>query len=187
MKLEPLLRKGYFPKELPPPFTTKYFAKNFTKIEQSWNDIKSELNRTNPEIYKKKYDYKYKSSKCVSYSIPKKNFSRRNVEIPNPFHHSILCKTICEKWTEIDTFYKKSVISLSKPIINEKRGRAAIPLKTFDAFKQECLIDSFDKMYELKTDISWFYPTIYTLLFHGLCMGKMRLRKISQINYLEIS
>jgi len=29
MQIEPLLRKGYFPKELPPPFTTKYFAANF--------------------------------------------------------------------------------------------------------------------------------------------------------------
>lgn len=72
MKLEPLLRKGYFPKELPPPFTTKYFAKNFNKIEKSWNDIKTELNRTNPEIYREKYKEKYKSSRCVLYSIPKK-------------------------------------------------------------------------------------------------------------------
>ena len=87
-------------------------------------------------------------------------------------HHSILCKTICDRWNEIDKFYKKSVISLSKPIINNKSGRAAVTLKTFDGFKQECLIDSFDKMYELKTDISWFYPTIYTHTIPWALHGK---------------
>ena len=182
MKLEPLLRKGYFPKELPPPFTTKYFAKNFNEIKKSWNDIKSELNRTNPKIYSEKYKGKYKSSKCVIYSIPKRNFSRRNVEIPNPFHHSKLCETICDRWNEIDSFYKKSVISLSKPIINKKSGRAAIPLMKFDAFKQECLIDSFDKMYELKTDISWFYPTIYTHTIPWALHGKNNAKNDSSDN-----
>ena len=81
MKIEPLLRKGYFPKELPPPFTTKYFSRNFDSIEISWNKMKSELGRTNSE-----YKDKYKKSKCALFSIPKGNYSRRNIEIPNPFH-----------------------------------------------------------------------------------------------------
>jgi hypothetical protein len=159
MKIEPLLRKGYFPKELPPPFTTKYFSENFYSIDKSWNDTKSRLGRTNPKLLEK---YEKKTSVCVLYSLPKRNFTRRNIEIPNPFHHSILCKTICDHWNEIDAFCKKSVISMSRPVINEKGTRAAIPLKTFDIFKQECLMASYDKMYELKTDISWFYPTLYT-------------------------
>lgn len=162
MKIEPLLRKGYFPKELPPPFTTKYFAKNIKSIEYSWNTIKSELGRTNPEVLKK-FNKKYNISKCVSFSLPKKRFIRRNIEIPNPYHHSILCKTICDNWTEIDNFCKKSNISMSRPIINEFKGNRYIKtLKTFNNFKRECLIGSFDKMYELKVDISWFYPTLYT-------------------------
>ena len=167
MKIEPLLRKGYFPKELPPPFTTKYFSRNFDSIEISWNKMKSELGRTNSE-----YKDKYKKSKCALFSIPKGNYSRRNIEIPNPFHHSILCKTICDNWTEIDDFYKKSTISLSRPIINTSKGRAVKNLKTFSNFKQECLIDSFDKMYELKTDISWFYPTLYTHTIPWALHGK---------------
>ncbi len=186
MNIELLLKKGYFPKELPPPFTTKYFSKNFNRIQKSWTRIKNELNRNNQKIYKQKYTKKYKSSKCVLYSLPKKkkNFSRRIVEIPTPFHHSILCDTICERWTEIDNFYKKSVISLSKPIINEKRGRAAIPFKTFDNFKQECLITSFDKMYELKTDISFFYPTLYTHSIPWAMHGKENAKKDSSKHLL---
>lgn len=177
MKLEPLLRKGYFPKELPPPFSTKYFAKNFDTIDKYWNDKKAELIRTNPEIYSEKYKGKYQTSKCVLYTLPKQKFSRRFLEIPNPFHHSILCKTICDNWTKIDDFYKISVISLSKPIINEKEGRAARPLKTHENFKQECLIVSFDKMYELKTDISWFYPKLYTHTIPWALHGKNETKK----------
>jgi hypothetical protein len=37
MKIEPLLEKGYFPKELPPAFTTKYFADNFQSISDICN------------------------------------------------------------------------------------------------------------------------------------------------------
>ncbi len=167
MKIEPLLRKGYFPKELPPPFTTKYFSRNFDSIEILWNKMKSKLGRTNTE-----YRDKYKKSKCVLFTIPKGNYSRRNLEIPNPFHHSILCKTICDNWMEIDDFYNKSTISLSRPIINTHKGRAVKTLKTFSDFKQECLINSFDKMYELKTDISWFYPTLYTHTIPWALHGK---------------
>ncbi len=180
MKIEPLLRKGYFPKELPPPFTTKYFAENFDSIEKSWNDTKSNLGRTNPGITNEKY----KTSRCVSYSLPKGNFSRRNVEIPNPFHHSILCKTICDNWTEIDDFCKKSAISLSRPIINEKGSRAVIPMKSFNAFKTECLIASYDKMYELKTDISWFYPTIYTHTIAWALHEKKAVKKNKSLDLL---
>jgi hypothetical protein len=177
MKIEHLLRKGYFPKELPPPFTTKYFSKNFQSIDDSWDKIKSRINRENKELYKQKYKEKFKSSRCVTFSLPKKNFSRRNLEIPNPFHHSILCKSICDNWKAIDDFCQESKISLSMPVINTSKGRAVKTLKTFSGFKRECLIDSFDKLYELKTDISWFYPTLYTHTIPWALHGKKTAKK----------
>ena len=61
---------------------------------------------------------------------------------------------------------------MSRPIINTSKGRAVKNLKTFSNFKQECLIDSFDKMYELKRDISWFYPTLYTHTIPWALHGK---------------
>ena len=167
MQIKPLLKNGYFPKELPPPFTTAHFSNNFDSIESSWKKMKSELGRIN--AYDKS---KYKKSLCALFSIPKGNYSRRYLEIPNPFHHSILCKTICDNWTEIDNFCNDSTISLSRPIINKSKGRAVIPLENFSNFKQKCLVDSYDKMYELKTDISWFYPTLYTHTIPWALHGK---------------
>lgn len=183
MKIEHLLRKGYFPKELPPPFTTKYFSKNFKSMDASWNKIKSQMNRDDKKLYQQKYKEKFKSSRCVTFSLPKKKFSRRNIEIPNPFHHSILCKSICDNWEEIDNFCRKSKISLSMPVINtSKGGRAVKTLKTFPDFESECLINSFDKLYELKTDISWFYPTLYTHTIPWALHGKKIAKRDSSDN-----
>jgi len=122
MEIEHLLQKGYFPKELPPSFTTELFSNNFHSISDSWNHLKSELGRTTPDILKHKKGYK--KSKCVLFSIPKKNYSRRNIEIPNPFHHSALCKTICHHWSEINHVYEKSKISTSIPTVWQDGDRA---------------------------------------------------------------
>lgn len=150
MDIKELLGKGYFPKELPPAFTTKYFSDKLTSIEDSWQQIKEEIRQ------------KYKESKCINYSIPRLYYSRRNLEIPNPLHQSILAKSICDNWTDIYNFYKGSRISTSKPTINSSNERAVKTEKTFSEFKKACLLDSFDKLYEVKTDISRFYPTTYT-------------------------
>ena len=39
MNIKDMLERGYFPKELPPPFTTKSFADKFSSIETAWNQI----------------------------------------------------------------------------------------------------------------------------------------------------
>jgi len=150
MNIKDLLGKGYFPKELPPPFTTRDFADKFGLIETAWNCMPTGTRK------------KYKESKCVNYSIPKVGYSRRNLGIPNPLHQSILSKSICDHWAEIDGVYNGSKISASKPVIDSSGKRAVKNLKTFKEFKKEGLMDSFDKLYEVKTDLSRFYPTIYT-------------------------
>ena len=175
MEIEHLLQKGYFPKELPPPFTTELFSNNFHSIADSWNNLKSELGRTNPNILKDKKGYE--KSKCVLFSIPKKNYSRRNIEIPNPFHHSALCETICHHWIEINHVYEKSKISTSIPTVWQDGERAVRTSYEFNDFKQECLIESYDKKYELKIDISWFYPTIYTHTIPWAVHGKELAKK----------
>ena len=171
MNVELLLQKGYFPKELPPPFTTKQFSNNYHQIRNSWDSYKSKCGRADSDLSREK-TAKYKRSKCVSFSVPKKNYSRRTLDIPNPHHHTILCESICEHWEEINQFYKTSGISKSIPIIWENGDRAVRTLKSFDEFKQACLIESYDKIYELKIDISWFYPTLYTHTIPWALHGK---------------
>lgn len=150
MDIQDLLEFGYFPKELPPAFSTETFANKFVTI----NSQLQAQGKPN-----------YSSSKLLEFSIPKKDYYRRNLSIPNPFHQSYLSEIICDKWSEIDAFCQKSNISASRPVENSSKdtdNRAITTLKKFSEFQKDCIIDSFDKIYELRVDISWFYHSIYT-------------------------
>lgn len=149
-----LLKTGYFPKELPPPFESKTFSDKINVINTKWNSVFSPLGKSEKQLYA--------DSKWVVFSIPKVQLSRRIINIPNPLHQSKLCKTISDRWTEIDEIFKKSTISSSSPIKDPKNNRALIPKQNFGAFKRRRQNESFDNLYEVKTDVSRFYGTIYT-------------------------
>jgi hypothetical protein len=149
-----LLKSGYFPKELPPPFESKTFSDKIGVIKKKWNSVSSPFKR--PERLK------YSESKWVVFSIPKVQLSRRIINIPNPLHQSKLSATIADRWIEIDDIFKKSTISSSSPIEDPEKNRALIPKHDFGAFKRRRLNESFDNLYEVKTDVSRFYGTIYT-------------------------
>lgn len=149
-----LLKTGYFPKELPPPFESKTFSDNINSINAQWNSVFNPLGKPEKQLYAE--------SKWVVFSIPKVQLTRRIINIPNPLHQAKLCKTISDRWTEINEIFKKSTISSSSPIEDPKKNRALIPQQDFGEFKRRCQNGSFDNLYEVKTDVSRFYGTIYT-------------------------
>lgn len=149
-----LLKLGYFPKELPPPFESKIFSDKINTIRTQWNSVLSS--------FQKQERLKYSDSKWVVFSIPKVQLSRRIINIPNPLHQSELTSTIAAKWTEIDEIFKQSTISSSSPIKDPKSNRALISKHNFSEFKRRRSNESFANLYEVKTDVSRFYGTIYT-------------------------
>mgnify|MGYP006431653877 CR=1 FL=1 len=149
-----LLKSGYFPKELPPPFESKSFSHKIEVIKTQWNSVSSRFRREER--------LKYSDSKWVVFSIPKVQLSRRIINIPNPLHQSKLTSTIANRWTEIDNIFKKSTISSSSPIEDPKQNRTLISKHNFSTFKRKRLNESFANLYEVKTDVSRFYGTIYT-------------------------
>jgi len=149
-----LLKTGYIPKELPPPFESISFSDKLDIINAQWNSVFNPLSKAEKR--------KYSDSKWVVFSIPKVQLSRRIIHIPNPLHQSKLCKTISDKWVEIEEIYSKSNISSSSPIVDPKNKRAIISKHNFSAFKRRRLNESFANLYEVKTDVSRFYGTIYT-------------------------
>lgn len=154
-----LIEKGYFAKELPPPFQTKLFADKLGEIKADFHKITSEKRSKND---KSLFNEKYRESKWVVHSIPKVGFSRRLLGIPNPYHQCILSKSIADSWAEIEAIFNRSIMSNSKPVEDKTGSRALKTVNTFGVFKQECLINSFDKLFEVKTDVSRYYATIYT-------------------------
>jgi hypothetical protein len=150
MNIIKLISKGYFPAELPPPFNTKLLGSEalnmFNYFQTLNNGVKKDFQETTN----------------LTYSVPKVGLSRRLMGIPNPIHQIDLSKIICDYWPEIQALYDRSSISSSKQIEDKSGERATTMIDSFGEFKEKCLEQSFDKLFELKTDISKYFPTIYT-------------------------
>lgn len=170
-----LIKKGFFPRELPPPFNTEDLANHLDTINASWNTIYSGLNGNDKKIFNE--------SNWANISIPKVGLSRRKISIPNPLNQSKLSKTIADNWPQIESIINKSSISSSSPIIDIIR--AVKTKESFSQFKSKRLSESYDKLFEVKTDISRFYGTIYTHSIPWLIHTKP-VAKANRQNYLML-
>lgn len=141
MNLEDILKKGYFPKELPPPFNTNPFS-DFFKSQRSFKDMKGNKNK----------------SMYLDYSIPKTNYFRTKVGVINPYNFLVLAEVIINNFPAITTVLNKSILTTSKPNINNYFRTEF----SYGEFKDKALLDSINTNVILITDISRFYSSIYT-------------------------
>ena len=182
MNVLDLINKGYFPKELPPSFFTELLGANFNAITtqiannqtaaqtQFENQANAQINLTAQQITEEKvrlrqiFKNRLSYSECAQFSIPKPGLARNFIKIPNPLHQGKICEVISANYTEIEKIFAKSVFSTTKPIIEQdtSQGKRAVKHNDFGYFKESCIVDSFKYSIHLKTDISKFYPSIYT-------------------------
>lgn len=192
-----LIEKGYFAKELPPCFNTKLFADNFDFVMhecetkksgvlgliisqiESRTDINDNEKAIEKHIAKTKFNNELNYSACVKYNIPKIGISRKEIKIPNPLHQGKLVISICNNFSEIQNIYDNSVISVTKPVeeTEDFQGRRAVRHDTFTQFKEKCILHSFDKQLQLKTDISKYYHSIYTHSIPWATIGKQAYKR----------
>ncbi len=149
MNLKNLIAKGYFPKELPPSFITYYFSNKLDDIEKEWVLINEKVQR------------KFSGTRCTDFSIPKVGINRRKLSIPNPLSQLQLSKCISDNYTEINKVFS-SKISASIPVHTPSGTRSLRTKLTYGDFRRSGALDSFAKVYEIKTDIARYYHTIYT-------------------------
>lgn len=190
LKLEDLIGRGYFPKELPPPFNTIDLANNYSAINNKWQNPTSSLIKEPKESLSKfnerksRYDKDTKStnknSKCGIYSITKSILSRRYLSIPNPIHHIKLSKCIVENWDIIEPLLTSDKISMSSPVFQKSLIDRCFRTKSerFIDFVTKTLDISFKHSVELKLDISMFYHRIYTHSIPWALLGKDRAKQI---------
>lgn len=182
MNILDLITKGYFPKELPPSFFTELFGANFNAIAtdinnnqttaqtQYENQVNTLPNLTSQQINEEKVRFRqiFKNrlaySECAQYSIPKPGLARNNIKIPNPLHQGKICEVISANYTDIENIFKKSKYSTTKPILEQEtgQGKRAVKHQDYGFFKESCILNSFKFSIHLKSDISKFYPSIYT-------------------------
>jgi len=141
--LEDLLSKGYLPVQLPPGFSSASFASALPGYERIWEQ-NGEPPATLPERY----------------SVARSSFYRRITSIVNPIGFYFLAKEIATYWSKIEDHYSKTSLSRSIPVFGD--SLRAIRLKKFSELYEEKVTSAAGFKFALVTDISSFFPTIYT-------------------------
>lgn len=156
MRFRKLLRRGYLPTELPPPFTSESFAASAVKFAGKWaaSDIRKFW--TTPE----------------SFSIPRYGEARRKLALVNPVNQLHVSQLIADNWKHIRARLSRSKISEFKPEFSTSSGGRAITGVDFDgvARRRARLLSTYGRY--VKTDITRFYPSIYTHSIAWALLGK---------------
>jgi hypothetical protein len=113
-RLKALLARGYFPRELPPPFHTGDLAKYRTYAGTQWDAVANNYPNFQAEIY----------------SNPRIQKLRRNLAIVNPVAQFYLAKLIADNWVEIRKNLRTSDYSIEIPEIDADTERA-VPIPDF--------------------------------------------------------
>lgn len=133
-----ILERGYFPKELPPPFSTSSFAKAHSSLATT----------------------KAKDSLCLRYSYSKYSAVRRTLSIPNPAHVRALAETVAQNWPAISSHCSKSTLSRTLPKVDTERALVGShSLDTLPAARAEIRTGA---RYVLQADVANFYGSLYT-------------------------
>lgn len=148
--LDKLLKNGYFPAELPVPFTSNSYGDALLNLGDQI---------TPPFSYGEKGP-KY-TSICAKYNLARRGKLRRPLAVPNPINYFHIAKLVADNWSEFESVYHRSNQSLSKPVVDSSI-RALKWDKGFGALSDEKLRTRTASKYLLKADIANFYSTIYT-------------------------
>lgn len=163
-----LLERGFFPKELPPPFSTSSFA---------------QIVHTNLASLPNSFLSGTKAGRISTHNLARVSTLRRALGIPNPIHYFRLCKEISDNWTALEAHCRQSPVSLSKPIVDPNRRRALTPEKSFESLRRHRASLRARSRYILRTDLSRFYHSVYThaipWALHGKALAKNRRRDLT--------
>lgn len=145
--LEDLLSKGYFPVQLPTGFNTRRLASSLDDFRVTWDERFAKKGK--PTL-----------SLCERFSVARSSYSRRITSIVNPVNFYSLARDIVQYWPEIQEHFDKSPISRSIP--GTGGTLRAIELTKFSELYEERIRQSAGARYALITDISSYFPTVYT-------------------------
>lgn len=188
MNVKRLLGKGYFPKELPPAFTTQAFAEKSQYIQTKWSAVWQFENTKHAretgaikKVRLNEFKSIYGSSKCASLSYPKSLVSRRKLEIPNPTNFHELCICIVKNWKLLRETQLQTKYSYSSPIEAESSRSVRTKSRSLNDFKFELIRKSSDKRFELRLDIAQYYPKIYTHSIPWAILGKSKAKEYNSL------
>jgi hypothetical protein len=143
-----LLERGYFPKELPPAFSTDSFAKYAA----------SSSSRSILLKYKAAENF----TECLKYQLARPGLNRRELRIPHPASYAGLAALTAKNFERLMGIANGSTVSRSRPIWAAGRHRSILPLIAQTNLVRERAVNRAGSSFLLTTDISQFYPSLYT-------------------------
>jgi hypothetical protein len=148
-----ILGRGYFPKELPPPFQTLSFAAAVDAgLPPSFELLLTRPTRANPAFI---------TSPGI-HNLARAGTLRRRLSIPNPVNQYQLAAQVVAGWREIARFCRRSPISLTTPTFKVPGARPISAAKGFAEIPAARARARAGSRFILSTDLNAFYPSVYT-------------------------
>ena len=158
-----LLARGYLPREVPPPFTSRPLA---AAVTANSTTLPSSFTSKPPTF----------GAWPTTYNLVRQGSLRRKLGIPNPITQVGLGRQIIANWPKLSRL-AKSPLSVSRPI--ESRTRAIGPLTTqADLYDIRLRIRRTAK-FVLHADVAEFYGSIYTHSIAWAVYGKANAKRPS--------
>lgn len=145
--LRSLLGRGYFPQELPPPFSTAQFAE---RIYRRVRHLPDPLAAPRPvaQLYR--------------HSFVRGKGLQRRLGIPNPILRVGLCREGATNWQRLERASRRSPFSVSYPVAANAPARALVPAQGQRALPLLRAQARTGGRYMVVSDVSRFYHSIYT-------------------------
>lgn len=154
-----LVSYGMFSEKLPPIFTGDLFL----------NYCKNIRKQTFPDEWRGYINYE----SMRNTNIP------RNIGIPTPMGHELLCKTLMEHWTELTEYFMKKtkgqLRKISRIHIRKMQETKALFLMNYNNWIDDGTPEPdiyLGKRYMIHADISKCYPSMYTHAIPWALVGK---------------
>ena len=182
--LKSLLSKGYFPRDLPPVFTTQEFGSKASEILASWRKAgifsitpASKMKKSGSQrIRRGAYTYgNLPRAEAEAISKPKRNFERRYIHITHPIPQSLLAWEIVSHWRQLQKWLARQEYSEERIIISDSFERALKDIN-FPIHRAKTGYIEAASDWLVKTDISRFYPSIYTHSIAWAAYGKAQVK-----------
>lgn len=154
-----ILTKGYFPRELPPCFSTEQFG----------NAVTTAAGAAKPGFFSPISPNGF-SEMCL-HNLVRSGGLRRNLGIPNPARYALLAQEVASRWPQLHAHAHSSPFSLTKPV-DTKPGRAISSEHGLDDRVKHRVDLRTRARVILKTDINRFYPSLYTHAIPWALEGK---------------
>lgn len=180
-RLQLLLAKGYFPRVLPPVFTTMNFGTHSPEILKEW--LQSKLVKPKQDKLANSYNYpSLPNCDPEVISTPKKNFERRNFHITHPIPQLVLTSEITSNWMTIHKWLSRRKFSDDRLELNNSANRGITDLN-FGLHRKKVELIEATSDWLTTTDITRFFPSIYTHSIPWAAYGKERVKaKLSSYN-----